>query len=323
METGIDFSKHYIVYGHGARDVNAKDVENPTSHFTLDPAYRIVTLHMPGKEIFKDLVKIILNKISTKSTEINDLFLINCPIARKTCKERLENQLIIEYFLNQFRSNPKNTNEELSDIINRVDNSNSGNESESEMVQESREFDLNLDSYNLTFHSQAELKDYLEANINKIKKNLNFEIRLYRPGESCPKLRLDFTLTNSLSLLKGGIFPIETFNRFDLDSYELLLSAGQYEKINSLVNFNDEFQYVFDNIDTSFSKLSFFNTIRPNVPTGTLVVLACGNYRLDFGKTKMKERDREKKTDSILKIVRKNSLRGQDATFRKYIINYN
>ncbi len=320
MEPSINFSKHYIVYGHGARDVYAKDTENPVANFILEPTYRIVTLHMPGKEIFKELVRIILNKISTKSTEINDLFLINCPIARKACRERLENQLISEYFLDRFRSNPENTNKELSKIINSVNDSDSDNESEN--VQEPREFDLSLDSYNLTFYSQTELKNYLEENINKIKKNLNFEIRLYRPGESCPKLRLDFTLTNSLSLLKGGIFPFETFNHFDLDSYELLLSAGQGEKINSLVNFNDEFQYVFDNTDTSRSKLSFFNTIKPIVPTGTLVVLACGSYELNFGKT-MKWKEKEAKTDKVIKLVRKNSIKGQEATFRKYIINYN
>ncbi len=319
MEPSIDFTKHYIVYGHGARDVYAKDTENPVANFILEPTYRIVTLHMPGKEIFKELVRIILNKISTKSTEINDLFLINCPIARKACRERLENQLISEYFLDRFRSNPENTNKELSKIINSVNDSDSDNESEN--IQEPREFDLSLDSYNLTFYSQTELKNYLEENINKIKKNLNFEIRLYRPGESCPKLRLDFTLTNSLSLLKGGIFPFETFSRFDLDSYELLLSAGQGEKINSLVNFNDEFQYVFDNTDTSRSKLSFFNTIKPIVPTGTLVVLACGSYELNFGKT-MKWKEKEAKTDKVIKLVRKNSIKGQEATFRKYYIKY-
>jgi hypothetical protein len=320
MEPSIDFSKHYVVYGHGVRDVDAKDTSNPTSHFTLDSNYRIVTLHMPGKEIFKELVRIILNKISTKSTEINDLFLISCPIARKTCKERLENELIKGYFLGQFQTNSEKTTKELSNIINSFDDFDSDNESEPS--HETRtSFDMNLDSYQLKFSNQEELKNYLEVNIAKIKRLLNFEIRLYRPGEQCPKLRLDFKIVHSLSLLKGGIFPFENFQDFNLDLYELSLSSSQSEKINSLVKFNDKVQYVFDDADIDSNKLSFFKTIKPIVPTGTLVVLACGSYDLDFGR-RMKERVKEKNTDSVLQLVRTKSISGQEATFRKYFIKY-
>lgn len=317
MASDIDFSKHYIVYGHGARDIksNNRDV---TSNFTLNSNYRIVTLHAPGKEIYKPLVKIVLNKIAKKSVMINDLFLINCPIARKICKERFENELIKEYFIEKFKRYPEKTNEELNEINNSVikllDYEINDELYEPESTEPERFIDFDdLTNNSINIRTIEELNEYLEVNFEQIKKKLNFEIRLYRPGDLCPKLRLDFKIYHSLSLLKGGIFNINTFDNFNLEDYELEYIRTKKQTINSLVNFNNKYQYVFDNADISDSKLSFFDTIRETIPTGTLVILSCGSYD---------GIDNTKLTSDKIKLVRTNSDIRQNTTFRKYYIKY-
>jgi len=313
MSSDINFNKHYVVYGHGVRDIKIKPEETiPESHFNLSPNYRVVTLHVPGKQIYNELVKIITNKISKKSVMINDLFFISCPLARKTCIEKLENELIMEYFSDQFSYNPENVNKMLNDIVN----SYSDTDTDEEIELQSQDMNFNLTELNLiNIHTLVELKTYLESNLKKIKKNLNFEIRLYRPSELCPKLRFDFTINNSLSMLKGGIFDVNTFENFDLDDYELIISTDKTKSLHSLVNFNNKYQYVFDEVDESVCKKSFFATIKKQVPTGTLIVLSCGDYSNGINNKCLQEK--------TLELVRSKSTSGQEAIFRKYKINYN
>lgn len=314
--TEIDFNKHYVVYGHGARDIIRSSKTVITSNFTLGQNYRIVTLHMPGKQIFKQLVKIILDKISTKSSMINDLFLINCPIARKICRERLENELITEYFSDQFTRYPEKTNKELNEIKNTISNDYESDDESDEKTDIEIERVINLDNLDLiNIKTTDELNTYLQTNLNQIKKNLNFEIRLYRPGDLCPKLRMDFRIFHSLSLLKGGIFNINLFDSFDLENYELTVIRDKKQSVNSLVSLNNDFQYVFDNSDISDLKLSFFDTIKEQIPTGTLIVLSCGTYSNGINDNPVNPR--------TVSLVRANSLSRQNATFRKYIIKYN
>lgn len=311
--TEIDFNKHYVVYGHGARDIIRSSKTVITSNFTLGQNYRIVTLHMPGKQIFKQLVKIILDKISRKSLMINDLFLIKCPIARKICRERLENELIIEYFSDQFTRYPEKTNKELNEIENTIGNDYESDDESDEKTDTERGISLdNLDLINIK--TTDELNTYLQTNLEKIKKKLNFEIRLYRPGDLCPKLRMDFKIFHSLSLLKGGIFNINSFDSFNLENYELTFIRDRKQSVNSLVSFNNDFQYVFDNSDISDFKLSFFDTIKEQIPTGTLIVLSCGTYSNGINDNPVNPR--------TVSLVRANSLSRQNATFRKYVIKY-
>ena len=90
-----NFNDHYLVFGHGLRLVNdSEDGKNIDTNFTLDPNYRVVTLHTPGKDIYNKLVKIITNQIKKKSEFINQLFYIRCPIARGNAKKTLEDSFI-------------------------------------------------------------------------------------------------------------------------------------------------------------------------------------------------------------------------------------
>ena len=127
-------------------------------------------------------------------------------------------------------------------------------------------------------------------------------------------MRLDFNIYNSLSLLKGGVFNINTFDNFNLEDYELEYIRTKKQTIKSLVNFNNSNQYVFDNADITDGKLSFFDTIREIIPTGTLVVLSCGSYTNGTNNNEV--------PDDKKKLVRTHSDIRQNATYRKYTIKY-
>lgn len=275
-------SDKYIVFAHGLR-LSDSDKAN----FQLDKDYRIITLHTPGKQIMENLVKIILNQIDKKMDMLNGLFTISCPIGRNRTRIEIENNFIKDYFRNIFKTNPIKANNEMMSL-----------------------FDNYKYVSNLT-----QLNNILEIqNYEEIKKNLNFEIRTYRPGDFAPRLLLQFKMSKSLSMIPAGIFTKDTFKDFDFDDKSESLSIGSItnlfddEKIESLVKFDLNKSYLFDDADVkNYSKsVSFFNTIKSKVPSGLIVVLSCGVFSGSHSseqRSKSTERQRETK-------------------YRKYYINY-
>jgi hypothetical protein len=281
-----------LIFGHGLRLVNEVDGKNIDSNFTLDPNYRVVTLHIPGKEIFNKLVKIVTNQIAKKSEFINQLFYIKCPIARAHAKKSIENSFIKDYIIDIFKQTPYKLPETLEEFFYEDPN-----------------------TVNIT--TLGELNQYLDNPINldytDIKSGLNFEIRTYRPGNLCPKLLLDFKMQKKFGNLKGGIYPVTEFKDFDYDKYDEiqeLSSMGspgvESNVIQSAVPFSSDEQYVFDSADEKLGRgIDFFETIRPVVPTGLLIVLCCGIY-----------------SDRPQPLVRKASIDRQNAYYKKYKIKY-
>ena len=174
MASSIDFTKHYVVYGHGARDIKSHK-KNITPNFTLESNYRIITLHVPGKKIYKPLVRIVLDKISKKTALINDIFNISCPIARQAVKTRFENELIQEYFIEKFQRHPEKTNEELNEINNSTiqlfDYEIDDELSESANTQSASFLDLDdLTVNSINIKTVEEFNIYRQI-LNKLKKN--------------------------------------------------------------------------------------------------------------------------------------------------------
>lgn len=283
-----NFNNHYLVFGHGLRLVNK--LENIDSNFPLDPNYRVVTLHIPGKDIFNKLVKIITNQIEKKSEFINQLFYIRCPIARGNAKKALEDSFIKDYVIDIFNQTP----DKLPDVLE-------------EYFYE--------DPSTIDIKTLDELKQYLSLlDYTDIKSSLNFEIRTYRPGDLCPKLLIDFKVQKSFGYLKGGLYKVSEFKDFNYDSFDnikglaALGSPGvESEQPKSVVTFDEDINYVFDGADARLGRgTSFFKTIRPPVSTGLLIVLSCGTY-----------------SDRPHPYVRKASNDRQNAPYRKYYIKYN
>lgn len=256
-----NFNNNYLVFGHGARLVNKKDGMNIDSNFPLDSNYRIVTLHMPGEQIYNKLVKIITNQISKKAQFINNLFLIQCPIARGKAKKELENMFIRDYFIDMFKTNPEKLPVAMADILYE--------DPESINIRTLDDLTKILD--NLTY--------------DDIKDDLNLEIRTYRPGDLCPKLLIDFNSPKSLGNLKGGIYKVEDFSNFNLDDYNEIqdLMSGstsiESQQLKSVVKFNNSLKYVLDDADSLLGRgESFFTKINSRVPSGLLIILSCGSY---------------------------------------------
>jgi hypothetical protein len=286
-----NFNDHYLVFGHGLRLVNDSENEkNIDSNFPLDPNYRVVTLHTPGKEIFNKLVKIITNQIEKKSEFISQLFSIKCPIARGSAKKNLEDSFIKDYVIDIFKETP----DKLPDILEEL---------------------LYEDPSTINFKTLDELKQYLSLlDYTEIKSNLNFEIRTYRPGELCPKLLIDFKVQKRLGYLKGGLYKVSEFKNFNYDVYDEMQGLAtigspgvESTQLKSFVTFDESLKYVFDGADARLGRgTSFFKTIRPPVSTGLLIVLSCGTY-----------------SDKPHPYVRKASFDRQNAPYRKYYIKYN
>jgi len=285
-----NFNNHYLVFGHGLRLINERDIQSVDSNFTLDPNYRVVTLHTPGKDIYNKLVKIITSQIEKKSESINQLFYIKCPIARGTAKKALEDSFIKDYVIDIFKETPDKLPYVLDDIFNE-------------------------DPSLINIKTLDELNKYLsDLDYTYIKSTLNFEIRTYRPSELCPKLLIDFKIQKSMSNLKGGMYNISEFKNFNYDAYDdmqefaSLGSPGvESTQLNLAVTFDTGVKYVFDDADAQLGRgTSFFKTIRQPVSSGLLIVLSCGAFN-----------------DRPNPYVRKASFDRQNAHYRKYYIKYN
>ena len=272
-----NFDNKYIVYSHGS-----KIIDEDSHTFSLGPNYRIITLHVPGKQIYIELARIILEQIDSKAKSINSLFDIGCPIARGIIREQLENSFIKDWLLSKHHD-PINRHNLIKDLHNIM-------------------YVPNTEITNVT-----ELRSCLGTlDYNDIKKKLNFQIRIYRPNEECPKIKLEFKFPEKLTNNIPGIFNTSDFRGFDLDMTDelnaiskLAPSAGT-SSIESVVKFNDKLQYFFDSADivNTEKEKPFFDTIKKRVHSGLIIILACGT--------------REEGTRTELM-----------KSYKKYLINYN
>lgn len=254
-----DFNKQYVVFAHGLRLVTGE-----RSSFRLGPNYRLVTLHVPGKKIKDNLTRIILGQISVKMSSINNLFSIGCPIARQTIRENLEKSFIVDWLLERHRDSI--SKDKLTKDLASIG-------------------DLNAHEQEITTTDQ--LRAYVETlDFSKIKSYLGFEIRTYRPNEYAPKLLLEFKFNKALTNVKSGIFNPRDFKDFDFDKTDELnlissiSSSVDPSPIKSLVKFDNEYSYLFDPTDIvcPTDEKPFFDTIKPKIKTGLIVVLSCGCY---------------------------------------------
>lgn len=284
-----DFTNGYIVFAHGARLVTKK-----SNSFKLGPNYRLVTLHIPGESININLSKIILEQIDSKMDLINNLFIISCPIARESVKEKLENSFIIDWLLNSHKGTFK----------------------KSKLIEDLKLLGVFDDEVNV--RNVAELKLFVESfNFKEIKEHLGFEIRTYRPNDLAPKILLQFNFSTKQTNINSGIFRSDAFRDFNFDesdeeSFIGSISTGfqASSPIKSLVDFKSN-NYYLDNSDIKDpGDKSFFDTINPSIKSGLIVILSCGCYK--------------GKSFKISTSLREASVERQKQRYEtKYIINYN
>ncbi len=270
------FNSSYLIFSHGSR------MEPTSDNFVLPDNYKLVTLHVPGKEIKEKLVKIIFSQIEKKAEPINNLFNIKCPIARNDVRKYLENSFIIDYLKSVF------------------------------VLDGPSKIKPHLDNYFITydFDKSIDTIDELELllrnqNYDQIKDILAFEIRTYRPGDQCPKMLLDFRFFRSLTNIPSGIFNTKLLENFNYENTKELIDLGiDDNKPISLVDFENK-SYVFDNKLKSADKLPFFKKIKDTIPNGLLIILACGSF-----------------INPQSKLQRTNSDLRQKLIYKKYYINY-
>ena len=200
-----------------------------------------------------------------------------------------------------------------SDGDNSSDDSSDGDNScdDSSVGDDSSDGDNSSDDSSVGDNSSEDYTKFMDKirnlNYDESKTILNFEIRLY--NTSCPKILLDFTINDSLGLLKGGIYDTEIFEKFYLTDYELEIATKTNKKTNALpliIEFDNTKQYVLDKDDTeSHNALPFFTKISDTIPNGLLILLTCGVYQT-----------------LPSKLIRKESDERQNSTLRKYKIIY-
>lgn len=275
MDTNI-FNSSYLIFSHGSR------MEPTSDDFVLPENYRLVTLHIPGKEIRDKLVKIIFNQLHKKANSINRLFIIGCPYARADFKKFLENLFIIDYLKSVF------------------------------ILEGSSKINSHLDDYFISYDSDNPIesledldKILKDQDYEQIKDILGFEIRTYRPGDRCPKMLIDFNFYKSLTNIPSGLFNTNSLENFDYDkTSELIdLKMGQ-DSIKSLVDFENK-SYVFDKDLKSSNRLPFFKKIKDVVPNGLLILLSCGVF-----------------IKNQTKLQRSESNKRQQLIYTKYYIDY-
>ncbi len=232
MDNSFNFS--YLIFSHGL------SIQESSSNFVLPPTYRLVTLHVPGETISTNLINIIFDQIEAKTDMINNLFNINCPIARGTVKKMIEDNMIIDYLKKKFNQDPKNIKKYL--------------------IKYNIKYDLNetietIDQFN---------KIIQEQNLEDIKKIIKFELRIYRSGDMCPKLLLNFKIDQMLSSVPAGIYNVLGLKDFNNDKTSKEIDFKK-KQMNPLIDLEQK-KYVFE---------SFFGKIKNNVPGGLLILLAC------------------------------------------------
>ena len=202
------FNKHYLLFTNSLKLTNEIINNTIDRNFLLEPNYRIVTLQKLNDKPYQKLVNIITNQIAHKSYYINQLFIINCPIARRNIKENLENSFIKDYILDSYNKNPLQLVNILEDI-------------------------LLVDPLTINIKNINELYNYLETlNYPNIKSELNFQINLY--SMEVPKFLANFNNNKIFQeKLEYGLYNTESFK---LDK----------TKLNPIVKFNNNVNYVFD-----------------------------------------------------------------------------
>ena len=289
METN-NFNSSYLIFSHGSK------MEPTNDNYVVPANYRLVTLYASGKEIKENLVKLILTQIQKKAHGINNLFNIKCPIARNTVRIYLENLFIIDYLKSLFQLDKNRSNK----------------------------IKAHLDEYFIKYdpdksiESLEDLNELLtNQNYDVIKNLLGLEIKIHRPGDSCPKILLDFTFGKSLTKFPSGIFDTKLLENLNYDKTIELIELIDLDKntnkgnddgkatIKSLVNFENK-SYVLDSKLQAPDLLPFFNKIKEIVPNGLLILLSGDSFN---------------KSQTL--IQRKDSNLEQKLIYKKYYINYN
>ncbi len=254
MNTDSNFDKSYVILGHNIGYSNGYS-NGYKNNFMVKPEYLIITLHNDIENSIPDnLLSIILNQINNKIKSIKDLTYINCPIGSASVRTNIENNFIKDYvramFLIHSAPTPAHTQyDKFKKILSNIF------------------INYNPDIKYIT-------QDLIEAlldnqDYDKIKKLLGFKIQIYKPGDYCPILLLNF---NSSNLVNLGIFNLNEQTKFD-------------SNLKSIVQFDNESNYLFEQLVSNKSSgvdNNLFDTIQTNIPSGLLIVLNCKKNKLEL-----------------------------------------
>ncbi len=257
----------YLLVSHGLR-INI-DNDFDKSHFIVPENFNLITFHTPGEKLFNKLGFIIQEYLPTYYKNITDTFILHIKERREKLN-LIENQMIIEYIYKklEYVNNEEDSREESNiyglEPINKL-----------EVIVFDYIFDNTEDVNNLT-----QSKKLINDNIDKIKKNLNFQIRVYPNKSQAPKM--DFQFEGGTGGFMG-LFNINSLpeNLFNMDKHIAEHDEkGIPQKVELLdLSINKSFK-----LSDFYTEEDILKILQDNNQTGNLFIFSCGSYNKELPK---------------------------------------
>ena len=155
--------KKYVIIAHGSRYINTNYDD---SHFEVPENFNIITITQPDETIYDDTIKIFINEINKEKyiEEINLLIDEEDIKLRASMARKLEKEILLNYLYEEIDKDPLlklPLNEEDNQFENFLDNH--------------KLYQINFDQ----IKDIKSLKAQLKYQLDKVKNQYKFEIRIY------------------------------------------------------------------------------------------------------------------------------------------------
>ena len=283
--------KNYIIISHGARYINSNYDD---SHFQVPDGFNIITITQPDKFLWSKTIKIFINEITHPirkqyyQIKLNNIIdEKNLPKRAKKCK-RLEREIIINYIEDEIKQDetlykPLQVDEENFNQFERFLSNIGINQLNTDRI-----VDIQT------------LKSELLRQLDRVKNDLVFQIRVYTKQSPAPIMAIDFD--DTITELYQGIYELNSLK------YDMLIKESTEN--SSMFNFKD----TNDLNDEYLDEYNIFNQLNQNgIDNGNLFIISCAKYDVEENEN----------SESRIKLIRQQSLRNQGRIKRKYFIHYN
>ena len=283
--------ENYLIISHGSRHIN---LNYDDSHFKVPDGFNIITITQPNETLWDKTIKIFITEITNLCRTQYYQDKINSIIEEKNLQNRakecinLENEIIINYIKDKIVQDTS--------LLNPLS-------IDDENLNQFERFLFNIGIGQITMDriiNIETLESELLRQLDAVKNELVFQIRVYTSQSSAPIMSIDIDDANTL--LYQGIYNLDSIR------YDKLLKG---ENVNtSIFNFKDtnKLDDKYTNIDNVFTQLK-----NNGIPGGNLFIISCAKYDIE----------NKKNLKSRIKLIRKTSRDNQGRGERKYFIYYN
>jgi hypothetical protein len=286
----MEIFKNYIIISHGTRFINSNYDD---SHFQVPDGFNIITITQPNQTLWPKTIKIFITEMThplRKQYYQNKLNNIieerNLPKRAKKCR-RLEREIIINYIEDKIKQD-KTLYKPL-----KVDK-----ENKNQFERFLSDIGINQPYTDRIVDIQT-LRSELLRQLDTVKNDLVFQIRIYTRQSPAPIMAVDIDDTNTE--IYQGIYELNSLN------YDMLIKESTEN--SSMFNFKN----TNDLNDEYSDEYNVFSQLKQNgIDNGNLFIISCGTYDIE-DKENLKSR---------IKLIRQQSLRNQGRIKRKYFIHY-